>query len=131
VKQQCLALLVTAESKLDAARILLRERLAGDAASRAYYAAFHAVSALHLAHGSSFSSHSQLIGQFNKRFVRTGIFPPEFSRLLARLFEDRQTGDYDVAISVSSERAQQDIAAAERIVYEIRDFLSTQDTSSS
>jgi len=47
------ALLAAAAAKLRAADLLIAERLPDDAASRAYYAAFHAVSALHLAEGKT------------------------------------------------------------------------------
>lgn len=57
---ECEALLAAADAKLRAADLLLTEGLPDDAASRAYYAAFHAVSALHLADGNAFSCHAQL-----------------------------------------------------------------------
>jgi uncharacterized protein (UPF0332 family) len=50
------ALLTAAQSKLEAAEMLHASGMHGDAALRAYYAAFHAVSALHLTAGNSFSS---------------------------------------------------------------------------
>lgn len=123
MKPQCAALLASAESKLNAARILLAEDLPGDAASRAYYAAFHAMSALHLAYGQTFSSHAQVIGRFNKDFVKSGDFPAELTRVVTRLFEDRQTGDYDVSVAVPMERAHQDLIDAERVVAAITEFL--------
>ncbi len=89
------ALLTAAQSKLKAAELLLNAGMNGDAVSRAYYAVFHAISALHLASGNSYSSHAQLIGRFNKDFVRTGTFPPALSRAVTRLFEDPQLGHYD------------------------------------
>jgi uncharacterized protein (UPF0332 family) len=49
-------LLAHARAKLGAARVLLAARAPGDAASRAYCAAFHAVSAVLLARGEAFSS---------------------------------------------------------------------------
>ena len=106
------ALLKAAEAKLNAAQLLLSSGLNGDAASRAYYAVFHAISALHLASGNSFSSHAQLIGRFNKDFVRAGIFPPSFTRTLTRLFEDRQLGDYDATAEITPEQATRDITEA-------------------
>lgn len=83
---ECDTLLAAADAKLRAADLLLTEGLPDDAASRAYYAAFHAVSALHLADGNAFSSHAQLIGRFNKDFVRTGRMPTAFAKILTRLF---------------------------------------------
>jgi len=116
-------LLAAAHSKMEAARVLHAAGMHGDAASRAYYAAFHAVSVLHLASGNSFSSHAQLIGRFNKDFVRTGLFDPVFTRILTRLFEDRQLGDYDAAGNFEHAQAAQDIADAQALIDAIRIHL--------
>lgn len=71
--------------------------------SRAYYA-FHAITALRLSHGETYSSHAQVIGMFNKRFVQSGVFPKEFTTILTRLFDDRQSDDYDVTIGITKVR---------------------------
>jgi uncharacterized protein (UPF0332 family) len=42
--------------------------------------------------GQAFSSHAHVLGAFNRDFVHAGTFPREFAAILARLFEDRQTG---------------------------------------
>jgi uncharacterized protein (UPF0332 family) len=68
------ALLAHARAKLEAARVLLAARAPGDAASRAYYGAFHAVSAALLARGQAYSSHAQVLGAFNRDFVHAGTF---------------------------------------------------------
>jgi uncharacterized protein (UPF0332 family) len=111
------------EAKIKAAKHLQGMQLNGDAASRTYYAVFHAISALHLEYGNSFSSHAQLIGRFNRDFVRTGIFPPIFTRILTRLFEDRQLGDYDATAEITSEQTEQDIADAHQIIEAVRAHL--------
>jgi uncharacterized protein (UPF0332 family) len=97
----------------------------GDAASRSYYAAFHAVSAVLLSRGESYSTHAQVLGRFNKEFIQTGIFPREFTKLLTRLFEDRQSGDYDVEPGLTETEARQDVADGERIVVAVRQFLES------
>jgi uncharacterized protein (UPF0332 family) len=51
-----------------------------------------------------YSSHAQLIGRFNRDFVTTGSFPQDFTRIPARLFEVRQTGDHDVVDDVPNGR---------------------------
>jgi hypothetical protein len=43
--------------------------------------------------------------------------------LLTRLFENRQSGDYDVTPVVTKAEAYQDVADAQRIVETIRHFL--------
>ncbi len=117
------ALLAMAEEKLRAARLLLEGEAWGDASSRAYYAAFHAVSAVLLSRGESYSRHAQVLGAFNRGFVHTGLFPKEFTALLTRLFENRQSGDYEVLPGVPETEAHQDVADAQWIVETIRQFL--------
>ena len=118
-------ILEAAEAKLKAADMLLRENLCGDAASRAYYAAFHALGALHFSRGNTFSSHAQLIGRFNRDFVRTGLFPREFTRIMARLFEDRQSGDYDIVHTLTQEEARQEVDDARRVVEAVSLYLQS------
>jgi len=96
----------------------------GDASSRAYYAAFHAISAALLSRGETYSRHGQVLGAFNRAFVHTGLLPREFTGLLTRLFENRQSGDYDVLPGVTETEARRDIADAQRIVEAVRRFLS-------
>ena len=89
------AILTKAESKLKTAKLNFENEQYDDAASRAYYGAYHAISALLFSKGLVFSSHSQTIGAFNKEFVKTDIFPRESTKIMQNLFDDRQTGDYD------------------------------------
>ena len=89
------AMMAKANEKLAAANRELSGGFYGEAASRAYYAVFHALSAVLATQGLSFSSHSQTLGGFNKHFVKTEIFPIGTTRKLQRLFEDRQIADYD------------------------------------
>src|SRR3989338_2878456 len=125
VKDEFKTILAQAEEKLRAARLLLDGNAWADASSRAYYAAFHAVSAALLSKGLTYSSHAQTLGAFNKEFVRPGIFPAEFTTLLTRLFEDRQSGDYDFDPGFTATEARQDIVDAERIVKAVQLFLES------
>jgi uncharacterized protein (UPF0332 family) len=125
VKDEVKAMLTLAEEKLRAAGLLLEGGAWADAASRSYYAAFHAVSAALLSKGQAYSSHAQVLGSFNKAFIHPGTFPKEFTTLLTRLFEDRQTGDYDVLPGLTETEARQDVADARRIVEAVHRFLAS------
>ena len=118
------ALLALADEKLRAAGLLIVGGAWGDASSRAYYAAFHAVSAALLSRGETYSRHSQVLGAFNRAFVHTGLFPRAFTVLLTRLFENRQSGDYAILPGITEAEARQDVADAQQIVEAIRRFLS-------
>jgi uncharacterized protein (UPF0332 family) len=74
--------------------------------SRAYYAVFHGISAVLLSKGIAFSSHSQVIGVFNREFVKTGVFPADFSKKIQALFDCRQMGDYSIDSSIDHELAK-------------------------
>lgn len=110
------AILAKANEKLAAAERELAAGFAGEAASRAYYAVFHAIAAVLATRGLSFSSHAQIIGAFNREFVKTGRFPSESTRHLQRLFQDRQTADYDCISVVDVETATRDVADAKTLV---------------
>lgn len=94
-----------------------------DAVSRAYYAVFHAMNAALISRGLSFSSHAQTIGVFNREFVKSGVFPKEYSQIIQDLFEDRQAGDYDVDTIIDEQTARESIDKAEIIISGIERYL--------
>ena len=65
------------------------------AVSRMYYACYYVVAALLLKHGISVKTHSGMRQAFSKEFVLTGQVDKELSRFYSRLYDSRQTGDYD------------------------------------
>jgi uncharacterized protein (UPF0332 family) len=86
------------------------------AASRAYYAAFHAVAALFALEGRSFTRHSAVEAAVHRDLVRTGRWPAELGKLYTRLVALRQTGDYGGGTHVAADEAADAITVAERIL---------------
>ena len=127
VEQQINLLNSKAARSLVAAR---RHIESGDydfASSRTYYAAFYAIESLLLANNLSFSKHSAVIAAFNQYFIKTGAFPKQFSTYIARLFRQRQIGDYGVEMSIDLSDAVQDVQIAETIVNAIGVYLVGKD----
>jgi uncharacterized protein (UPF0332 family) len=116
-------MLKKAKEKLKTAEIEYDTERYDDSVSRAYYAVFHAISAVLLSKGLHYSSHSQTIGAFNKEFVKPGVFPKEFTRNIQKLFNDRQTGDYDFENSFEKDAANDDISAAREIINACEQYL--------
>ena len=112
-----------ASEKLAIAKKILESEFYDDAASRAYYAAFHAISAVLAERGLTFSSHAQVHGAFNREFVKTGLFPANTFNKIRRLFKDRQVGDYEWSSIIDKEGAERDIADAEWLVNECREYI--------
>ncbi len=105
-KYELAAMYEKAQDKIETAQLLLSNSRWDDAVSRAYYAIFHGISAVLLSRGLTFSSHSQVIGAFNREFVKTGIFPADISKMIQKLFDCRQTGDYSIDPSIDHELAK-------------------------
>ena len=51
--------------------------------NRAYYAIFRAISACLALEFKAYKQHAQVIGNFNKDFVHTGVFPKEIGRKIS------------------------------------------------
>ena len=64
------------------------------AASRAYYAAFYAVSALFSLDKKDFSKHSAIEAAVHRDLVKGGIWPKELGSDFSWLANIRDTGDY-------------------------------------
>jgi len=76
------------------------------AASRAFYAAFHALTALFALRGQSFSKHSALRAALHRDLILTGQWPAALGSAYDLLTDLRETGDYGGLTRVSVESAQ-------------------------
>lgn len=123
-EQELKANLERAEDSLQAAKELTRKDYYDFAASRAYYAAFYAATAVLLNEGLDFSKHSGVIVSIHQRFVKTGKLSKEQGKDLNWLFEIRNVGDYGGAAHVSRSEAEQAIQAAERFLQAVKSLLN-------
>ena len=89
------------------------------AASRAYYAAFHAVSALFALEEKTFQKHSAVEAAVHRDLVKTGRWPEELGEGYSRLVESRSLGDYGGGEHVSPEEATEAIQIAARILEKV------------
>lgn len=115
-EEEIAANLNRATSTLQAAQVLLASDFPNDAASRAYYGAFHAATALLLSKDLSFGSHTGVLRAISLNFVKTGELPRSLGRDLNWLAELRQVADYGELRNVSVPDAQQAIAIASQFL---------------
>jgi uncharacterized protein (UPF0332 family) len=125
---EIVANLERAASSLQAARILLAAELFNDAASRAYYAVFHAASALLLAEGLNFSSHTGVLRAISLNFVKPGKLEKRYGRSLNWLAELRQVADYGEIQSVSASDVKNAIAEASQFLTQVHQLLQSQES---
>lgn len=108
--------MATAKSDLQSANILMKEGEYRGANNRAYYAIYHAISAVHALDGKSYKRHKDTLGNFNKDYVRTGIFPKTFGRRIAQAEEIRHASDYDDFYIATKEKAEEQIETAKELI---------------
>ena len=126
LKKQIQSMFDKAERSLLSASHDLEDENPDFASSRAYYGAFYAIEGLLVFKGLTFSKHAGVIAAFNLHFIKSGIFPKYFSKHIAKLFRDRQIGDYDFDESITMADAKNDIALATLIVAKSREFLENE-----
>jgi len=91
------------------------------AASRAYYAAFYAVSALFALQGKTFTKHRALEAAVHRTLVKPGTWPADLGSTFSWLVRLRRTGDYGGRRHVSPDEAQEAVDKARRILQAVRD----------
>lgn len=92
-----------AKETLAEIEILLQNRLHRIAVNRIYYGMFFMLLALALKHDFKTSKHQQLIGWFNRDFIKTGKIDVSFGKIINDAYENRSDSDYGVFISFSEE----------------------------
>ena len=92
-----------AKETLAEIEILLQNRLNRIAVNRIYYGMFYMLLALALKHDFKTSKHQQLIGWFNRDFIKTGEIDVSFGKIINDAYENRSDSDYGVFISFSEE----------------------------
>lgn len=117
-------MLKKAREKLKTARIDHEHERYDDSVSRSYYAVYHAISAVLFSREMHFSSHAQTIGAFNKEFIKTKVFPSSFTKTIEKLFNERQTGDYDFESYIGADISEEDLKEAEKIIDACEKYLS-------
>ena len=86
------------------------------AASRAYYAMFHAAVAMLRLRQMAFSRHSAVIAAFGREFVVKGPIAKEHHAALIEAFEVRQLADYSPGMGVGEPKARRLLQQAEAFV---------------
>ena len=115
--------LKTAEEDLDAAKKLFQDNSIRIANNRAYYAIYHAVSAVHALDKKAYKRHKDAISNFDKDYIRTEIFPKEFGRRIVRAEEIRHNSDYSDFYIAKREDAEGLIGTAEELISLIKRYV--------
>ena len=111
-----------AKEDLQAAYLLLEANSYRGANNRAYYAIFHAVSAVLAMEGVAFKKHKDTLAYFNKNYVATEIFPRNLGRKIVKAEEIRHESDYDIFYIASKEITVEQIQTAEQLIELVEEY---------
>lgn len=93
--------------------------------NRAYYAIYHAVTAVLALKQIAFKRHKDTIGYFNKEYIKTEIFPKELGHRISAAEEIRHDSDYDEFYIASKEETEKQIACAEELIKLVEKYISS------
>lgn len=113
------------KSDLNDAKKTLDLKMFDTAANRSYYAIFHAARAVLALDGQDYKKHSGVISNFQKNYIKTGIFNKEMSNIIKSAFDMRTESDYEDFYVVPKEDVIKQVQEAEYFVSKIEEYLST------
>lgn len=95
------------------------------AASRAYYAAYHAVTALFALRSTAFTKHTAIRAGLHRDLVKTGEWNRSLGKDYDFLMELREIGDYGGMSHVTVDDARSAIECSRRIIAEVQSSCPT------
>jgi len=93
------------------------------AVNRIYYGMFYMFLALALREGYKTSKHKQLIGWFNKEFVKTGKIDRETGKIIHQAYQDRTDGDYGLFVQFEKEEVQEKYKNMNHFLEKLEEFV--------
>jgi uncharacterized protein (UPF0332 family) len=109
-----------AEESFEEALILAKEERWNAVINRLYYACFYAVIALLLKNDIETQTHDGARTQFGLQFIKTGKIDKDLGKLLSKLFDYRQKGDYGDLFDYDEELTKPLIEKVKVFLEEIR-----------
>lgn len=114
----------SAKECLNDSHILISSDSFKAAANRSYYAVFHAMRAVLVFDEFDSKKHSGIISEFRKRYIKTGIFTAEISKIIDLQFSTRAHSDYDDFYAITREEALKGLSEAGKMVSETEKYLT-------
>ncbi|MBR2188381.1 MAG: HEPN domain-containing protein [Eubacterium sp.] len=112
----------TAKNDLNSARVLFDIHDFKGANNRAYYAIFHAISAVLALEKTAFKRHKDTLAYFNKTYVKPEIFPRAIGHQIAEAAEIRHASDYDDFYIATKDEALEMLETASNLIKMIKTY---------
>lgn len=112
-----------AREMLDEADVLFASKHYKGSNNRAYYSILHSMRAVLALADFDSKKHSGVIAEFQRRYVKTGIFEREYSKIIMSASEIRNASDYDDYFIASKAEAQDQIENAKRFYHRVFSYI--------
>ncbi len=99
----------------DCELMVSKERWSG-AASRLYYAVFHAVCALLIHDGHRVKTHKGAGITFSQKYIHTALLPAEYGELFFQLENMREKSDYDCFYNTTADEILMRVKPAKEMI---------------
>ncbi len=107
----------------DAAHLLYNTGNYRIANNRAYYSVFHAIRSVLAFDNFDSSKHSGVISEFRRRYIKSGEFSTEISKMIGAAFMIRNASDYDDMFIASKDDTEEQLANAEFVYETIKEYV--------
>lgn len=104
--------------------VLINDKLYRVAINRIYYGMFYILLALALRYNFKTSKHAQLIGWFNKTFIKEGLLPQKYGKIIRDAFEQRINSDYGTFIEFSKEEVEKRFDEMKDFIFVLEKFIN-------
>ena len=116
--------LETAEQMLADSEMLLRNDSFKGSLNRSYYAMFTSIRALLALDGKDFKSHGDVIGEFNRTYIKSGILETKFSKYIQKAFLIRNNADYQDFYIVTKTDTKTQLNNAQELLETISQYVT-------
>ena len=113
-----------AREDLEDAELLYKANRFKGANNRAYYSIFHSIKAVLALEPIDFKRHKDVVGYFNKNYVRTEIFPRKMGGRIADASTVREDSDYDDEYVVKPEDTLEQIETAKELLNLVEEYIN-------
>jgi len=103
--------------------ILIEQELLALAINRIYYAMFYMLLALSLQYGFKTSKHKQLLGWFNKEFVKTEKIDRTYGGIINNAYEDRTDGDYGIFVEFEKQEVEKKFQDMKLFIEKVEELI--------
>lgn len=112
-----------AKETLESATVLFNIKDLVGANNRAYYSIFYAIRAVLALEPIDFKRHKDVIGYFNKNYVKNEIFPRKIGSKIVQAQTIREDSDYDDEYEPSYDKTNEQIETAKELIKLVEEYI--------